>query len=539
MLVMNRTDLINRLIAHFGYTSYLEIGVFLGENFNAIRLSHNQKTGVDPESGVEGVFRVTSDEFFASNQRKFDIIFIDGLHHEEQVYRDINNALAVLSPGGAIVCHDISPSTYERQVVPRLQECWMGDCWKAWVRLRTERSDLEMKVVDADYGCGIIRQGLQELLDPPAELKWEGLQLNRVRWLNLISVAEFNRQYPSAISFGQTLQPVESSKPRPFWSVIVPIYERTKYLPQCLGSILSQAGDATDLEILVQDDCSSRDPAQLVANICGERAAYRRTTGRRGLYGNVNNALAHVSGQWVHILHEDDFVEAGFYKTMRRALEQQPQDVGMGCCQYTNFNETDRARWSPQPFRNGAGILENWVYQLAVQNPLNVAAVVHRRRVFETVGVFREDMPFTADWEYYVRSAVFYDWWYQPENLARFRVHPESQTTALSTQGRTAVDLRHTIATIERYLPEEVKQRVLPLARQLHGRNFLIQAWNAFQSGNIEAALLLMEECLRLGGPASESPEFAQVLQHPQAGPVRQELVRRWQDSEKTDAAAS
>ena len=36
---------------------------------------------------------------------------------------------------------------------------WTGDVWKAIAELRVERIDLDIKVVNTDYGCGIIRRG--------------------------------------------------------------------------------------------------------------------------------------------------------------------------------------------------------------------------------------------------------------------------------------------------------------------------------------------------------------------------------------------
>jgi hypothetical protein len=36
---------------------------------------------------------------------------------------------------------------------------WTGDVWKAIAKLRVETIDLDIKVVDTDYGCGIIRRG--------------------------------------------------------------------------------------------------------------------------------------------------------------------------------------------------------------------------------------------------------------------------------------------------------------------------------------------------------------------------------------------
>jgi hypothetical protein len=191
---MTRTDIINAFISKYNLKSYLEIGVQRGVNFNAIHC--NDKTGVDPDpiasTMTEGkTLTLTSDAFFESNKKHFDIVFIDGLHHADQVEKDIINALAVLNKGGVIVCHDMSPKTKYAQEIPIHGGEWNGDCWKAWVKLRTERKDLEMFVVDTDYGCGVIRKGKQALLEEPV-LEYEYLEEFREEYLNLISIEKFN-----------------------------------------------------------------------------------------------------------------------------------------------------------------------------------------------------------------------------------------------------------------------------------------------------------------------------------------------------------
>jgi hypothetical protein len=72
--------------------SYLEIGVSGGENFQKIRCEN--KVGVDPEPTSPATIFLPSDDFFKQNKETFDVIFIDGLHHSDQVLRDINNSLA-------------------------------------------------------------------------------------------------------------------------------------------------------------------------------------------------------------------------------------------------------------------------------------------------------------------------------------------------------------------------------------------------------------------------------------------------------------
>lgn len=184
-LRLSRTSILNTLVERYGYTSYLEIGQgFRRVNFDWIQCLI--KIGVDPDRSLKAAYQMTSDEFFRINNDTFDLIFIDGLHHAEQVERDILNALEVLNENGTILVHDCNPITREMQIVPRSQGLWTGDVWKAWVRLRATRPSLKMYVIDADEGCGLIRRGRQDTIRLPESLSYELLDKHRKKWLNLI-----------------------------------------------------------------------------------------------------------------------------------------------------------------------------------------------------------------------------------------------------------------------------------------------------------------------------------------------------------------
>lgn len=190
---MDRTALIQCLIDKVKATSYLEIGVCGGLNFEKIRCKN--KVGVDPSLDSKATLFMSSDEFFSQNSSKFDVIFVDGLHHSDQVLKDILNSLSVLKDGGYIICHDMNPLKEEHQEVPFKGGTWNGDCWKAFVKLRQTRDDLEMNVVDIDYGCGVIKKGTQALLKVEEDLNYRGLEKHRNEWLNLISWEEFLESY--------------------------------------------------------------------------------------------------------------------------------------------------------------------------------------------------------------------------------------------------------------------------------------------------------------------------------------------------------
>lgn len=150
---MNKTEIIQSIIDQNQYKTYLEIGLGNMVNFEALNIEYKQ--GVDPE------FNVSSDAFFEDNKQSFDLIFIDGLHHAEQVEKDIINAWNCLNSKGQILIHDIKPPTFDSQVVPRKKKIWCGDVWRVWNGLKTTK--LKLGYLEEDFGIGVIYKSKHKL----------------------------------------------------------------------------------------------------------------------------------------------------------------------------------------------------------------------------------------------------------------------------------------------------------------------------------------------------------------------------------------
>lgn len=185
-----RWNLINYLIEIKDYSSYLEIGCDQNQLFSKIKIKN--KLGVDPVSG--GNIRKTSDEFFKNNIEKFDIVFIDGLHHYHQVKRDILNSLKFLNNDGIILVHDCLPDSLSKQAVPRYKMSWNGDVWKAIVDLRQD-GNLEIYTLKIDQGIGVIKKikntNILTLKKNPLKLKFKDFYFNYREYMRLIDLNEF------------------------------------------------------------------------------------------------------------------------------------------------------------------------------------------------------------------------------------------------------------------------------------------------------------------------------------------------------------
>ncbi len=203
---MKKEQIINSLITKHSYKKYLEIGVRGGDSFKNINCE--TKIGVDPRPTYRAPnIRVeTSDQFFDSltDDDKFDIVFIDGLHLEHQSDKDVANSINHLSKGGLIVMHDCSPKTihearevYEDYSTPAGSR-WNGTVYKTIIKLRCNDPSLYIYTVNCDEGCAVLDPSkTQETFTKiPCEDLLNNFDLfsdHRKEVLNLISPEEFKQ----------------------------------------------------------------------------------------------------------------------------------------------------------------------------------------------------------------------------------------------------------------------------------------------------------------------------------------------------------
>jgi hypothetical protein len=230
---MNRADIIQSIINKKKSKTYLEIGVQRAKNFFTIKAS--RKIAVDPQFKIgikrrlknlgtffqDHFYEMTSDDFFTQEaptvlkSRKLDVALIDGLHTYEQVMKDFDNCLQYLNPDGLILFHDCNPVTREAaeyahspeeimKKYPGKTPEWNGDVWKAIVHIQALYSDIDIFVLDCDYGVGVARRSnsvvknLNLSIEQIRKLNYDDLDRDRVKLLNLKPVA-FWSEYVKSI----------------------------------------------------------------------------------------------------------------------------------------------------------------------------------------------------------------------------------------------------------------------------------------------------------------------------------------------------
>jgi len=197
-MITHHTQLLNALIEKYGLKMYLEIGINNPNgNYNKINLPVQCKVGVDPclDGVKDNLLPIDSDTFFKMQTDVFDLIFLDGLHHSDQIKKDFENALACLSDNGFIVIHDVLPENEEGTKVPRDTKQWWGDVYK-WAMTVVDYR-LEFKTFNIDNGCMLVQKkpigwnGDEFVNLPiPVEPNWENFNLHKQRLLRITNTVE-------------------------------------------------------------------------------------------------------------------------------------------------------------------------------------------------------------------------------------------------------------------------------------------------------------------------------------------------------------
>jgi len=307
---------------------------------------------------------------------------------------------------------------------------------------------------------------------------------------------KLSKRIPQSPPIIPPLPEIESG--RPLWSIMIPVYNCSQYLPDVLHSILSQDMGADIMQIEIIDDASTdADVKCIVENIGGGRVQYYRQEQNVGSLRNFETCLNRSKGHLIHLLHGDDRVINGFYKNITQLFENFP-DAGAAFCNYNFIDEYGNFKKSFQLEETESGILNNWLVRIAELQKIQFVGMVVKRKVYEHLGSFF-GMSYGEDWEMWVRIAKNYPVAFTPEILAEYRTHSRSLTSRTALSGIMYHDMCKVINIIQGHLPLQDREKVL-LINKKHCAHYLLgTAINIWQiTRNYEITKSMIIQSLRL-----------------------------------------
>ncbi len=258
---------------------------------------------------------------------------------------------------------------------------------------------------------------------------------------------------PTESSYRANIPGVISAEHRPFWSVVIPTYNCAAYLNESLGSVLQQGIALEKLEIIVVDDCSTRDdPGAVVQRLAGDRVRFIRHERNVGKSANYTTGINATRGQWIHILHGDDRIQPEFYNSMESIIADWPT-VGAVFCESRYINSTGEVTGRTGKEQQQSGLLNDWLEKIVIEQRIQTPSIVVRRDVYESLGGFDRRLCLTEDWEMWIRIASCFPFAFNTAAIADYRSFPENSSSEAHASGALAVDIRRNLQIVDEYLP--------------------------------------------------------------------------------------
>src|SRR5580693_6577385 len=124
-------------------------------------------------------------------------------------------------------------------------------------------------------------------------------------------------------------------------TVIIPIYNASKYLPDCLASLALQTYQ--DLQIIAIDDHSRDDSLKVLRRHKKNFANFEIYTNKKryGLAVCYNRALKRARGRYVAFMNPHDINAISRFKRQVNFLLNNPKTVAVGT-QYTMIDDSNK-----------------------------------------------------------------------------------------------------------------------------------------------------------------------------------------------------
>lgn len=150
---------------------------------------------------------------------------------------------------------------------------------------------------------------------------------------------------------------------KPYFSIIVPSYNRAKFLPATINSVLAQT--FSDWELIIIDDHSTDNTKEVMANYKDPRIKYEWNEVNLERCASRNKGIDIAKGDFICFLDSDDQYKPEHLSTLAEATEVEKEKKAMffTCCTWKFPDREEKLVYKPQ---NNMSAVE---YMMTIQVP--------------------------------------------------------------------------------------------------------------------------------------------------------------------------
>ena len=208
----------------------------------------------------------------------------------------------------------------------------------------------------------------------------------------------------------------------PYLTVLIPTYNRARYLPEALDSVLNQA-DAEDIdyEVIVVDDGSDDDTVEILERDYTDSVRLIKLA-HSGWPAVVRNAgMREARGELIAFQDSDDVWVEDKLKSQLPDFDNPQVVLSYGNCDYITADsqiEPEKTAIDNAIPPQGYAFMQK-ISRMAAPTP--TPSVIIRRSVMDEIGLFNEKLRIATDTDYFIRIATLGDYSYCDKVLVHMR----------------------------------------------------------------------------------------------------------------------
>ena len=286
----------------------------------------------------------------------------------------------------------------------------------------------------------------------------------------------------------------------PFFSVIIPLFNKEKFVENAVKSILEQT--FSDFEIIIVEDCSTDNSWDVVLKINSDKIKIIQHEKNNGLSASRNTGIRNSNANYVTFLDADDVWKSNYLEKIHDLIQQFPDAKLLA----TNYEELYPNNVIVLPKNNSANIKKDSIiadfFQTSLAQPLYCScSLCVEKSVFDTIGFYDEKITYGEDIDFNIRANNHFKLAYSNAVLVTYTMFSENQITNTSLKNKVIPDFDAYEATASK---NQSLKKYLDFNRYVFAKHFRLEndTSNFYKMKNgINAQNLNLKQRLLLKSP--------------------------------------
>ena len=221
-------------------------------------------------------------------------------------------------------------------------------------------------------------------------------------------------------------------KNKPLVSICIPTYNRAQFIEKAIESALNQT--YSNIEVIVVDNASTDNTKSDLNKYTDPRLKYVKNKHNIGMFANFNRCLELANGEYIQLLHSDDYIDNDFIEKCITFLESH-KNV---CLTFTPARMLENEKiievYHLENFDNDHifHAPDGFIKLLSLGNYISCPSAILRSTIVDKIGPFDLEFPYGGDYYQWLKISKNHDIAYVSNTYYNYRTGEHSGTYKLT-----------------------------------------------------------------------------------------------------------